>query len=507
MRTTPAVLVAGLAVLAVLGTAYGHGTGSETLPPVEMNGMMVTIQVSSETDDAGIQVDLSMIQDDTKDPIDDVVYLVAARHGQTQLFTEEFHRDDGRMVFEFVSEGGADEITVRDISEGGLFGIFAEKRIEVAGPGLADGGLYSFDVTVLSASGYQPPEPPVFNSAISIPKQYDQTVRDDYWGDQEITFITYYDQFQERSYDAATGEVSFTMPFEWTPGIIEQIETVHVEFSVPDTFGGLLVADFAASVNGIELDQNRIEVDDYFSDYRTIHVVIPRGDLVRMYDELGGGDTMEFAVRPASGSPYSSVTSNGQYRVLVYLEPPGLPAGGEADVSFSITDVFLRRLAVETSYQMAVTHNGALLHSQGGVSSKDGPITATLSVPDGISGPGEILFYNIDGNDLATASIPVVFFEDTAGPGVPGWVRTTAGWWAEGLIDDGSFIEAIKYLIENGVIDVQPVQAGGGAAGGHLEEWVRTTVGWWAEGLVSDAEFLAGIKHLMESGVISVNFE
>ena len=38
---------------------------------------------------------------------------------------------------------------------------------------------------------------------------------------------------------------------------------------------------------------------------------------------------------------------------------------------------------------------------------------------------------------------------------VPGWVRTNAGWWAEGLIDDQTFLRAIQYLIQEGILVVR----------------------------------------------------
>ena len=37
---------------------------------------------------------------------------------------------------------------------------------------------------------------------------------------------------------------------------------------------------------------------------------------------------------------------------------------------------------------------------------------------------------------------------------VPEWVKNTAGWWASGTIDDGTFVNAIQYLIQEGLIRV-----------------------------------------------------
>ena len=35
---------------------------------------------------------------------------------------------------------------------------------------------------------------------------------------------------------------------------------------------------------------------------------------------------------------------------------------------------------------------------------------------------------------------------------IPDWVKNNAGWWAEGLLSDEEFINAIKFLIEEETI-------------------------------------------------------
>ena len=39
---------------------------------------------------------------------------------------------------------------------------------------------------------------------------------------------------------------------------------------------------------------------------------------------------------------------------------------------------------------------------------------------------------------------------------IPGWIKTTAGLWVDGSITDDVFLQAISYLIEEGVIKVEP---------------------------------------------------
>lgn len=37
---------------------------------------------------------------------------------------------------------------------------------------------------------------------------------------------------------------------------------------------------------------------------------------------------------------------------------------------------------------------------------------------------------------------------------IPSWIKTNAGWWAEGQISDSDYVEGIQWLIENGVIRI-----------------------------------------------------
>ena len=37
---------------------------------------------------------------------------------------------------------------------------------------------------------------------------------------------------------------------------------------------------------------------------------------------------------------------------------------------------------------------------------------------------------------------------------VPDWIKTNAGWWADGTVDDETFLNGITFLLENGIIDV-----------------------------------------------------
>ncbi len=85
---------------------------------------------------------------------------------------------------------------------------------------------------------------------------------------------------------------------------------------------------------------------------------------------------------------------------------------------------------------------------------------------------------------------------------IPEWVKSNAGWWAEGQISDDSFVQAIQYLIKNKVIVIsQPTQESN-LGSDKIPEWVKSNAGWWAEGQISDDSFVQAIQYLIEAGII-----
>ena len=88
---------------------------------------------------------------------------------------------------------------------------------------------------------------------------------------------------------------------------------------------------------------------------------------------------------------------------------------------------------------------------------------------------------------------------------IPEWVKSSAGWWADGITSDAEFAGAIQHLIEIGVITVESVERAETEQSDSIPEWVKSAAGWWADGITSDAEFIGAIQHLIKIGTIQVN--
>lgn len=86
---------------------------------------------------------------------------------------------------------------------------------------------------------------------------------------------------------------------------------------------------------------------------------------------------------------------------------------------------------------------------------------------------------------------------------VPSWIQTTAGFWVDGFSSDGEFVNAIEFLIKEGVIVIPPTASGGETAA-EIPSWIKTTTGYWVDGFTSDKEFVTAIQWLIENDIMRI---
>ena len=89
-------------------------------------------------------------------------------------------------------------------------------------------------------------------------------------------------------------------------------------------------------------------------------------------------------------------------------------------------------------------------------------------------------------------------------PQIPTWVKNNAMLWAEGAIDDDVFIQAIQFLIQQGIIDIPPTESANGSGSGAIPTWVKNNAALWAEGAIDDDVFIQAIQFLIQQGIIMV---
>ncbi len=87
---------------------------------------------------------------------------------------------------------------------------------------------------------------------------------------------------------------------------------------------------------------------------------------------------------------------------------------------------------------------------------------------------------------------------------IPGWIKNNAGWWADGQIDDSSFIQGIQFLIREGFMKIPITQQGSVSEDSQIPGWIKNNAGWWADGQIDDSSFIQGIQFLIREGFMKL---
>ena len=101
---------------------------------------------------------------------------------------------------------------------------------------------------------------------------------------------------------------------------------------------------------------------------------------------------------------------------------------------------------------------------------------------------------------------PIIFFSDSNSNSfkIPSWIKNNAGWWADGIIDDNSFVQGIEFLVKEGIIVVDSTSQGNEESK-EIPTWIKNNAGWWVDGTIDDSTFITGIEFLVKEGLISVD--
>ena len=110
----------------------------------------------------------------------------------------------------------------------------------------------------------------------------------------------------------------------------------------------------------------------------------------------------------------------------------------------------------------------------------------------------KILFLSV----LILVIIGLIVSNASADEQIPNWIKKNAGWWATDAISETEFVNAIEFLVNDGIIKVQSQQSTGQSQG--VPDWVKNTAGWWATDAISDAEFVRAVEFLVDNEIISL---
>ena len=492
--------------------SFGHGLGTETMPPVMIDGTEATLEVASTTSlDTGIrQITISLFKTESGGMINDVSFEVELIKNENMLFKNNFERDDGILIMNLVPSEDSQVQILNQESFASFFGL-ASDQFNLQGKVFEDGGLYKFNVKILTINNYSNvlSEPVEYDLGISIPETTYYEINDRNFGMQELGVITYFDQISEFTYDQETRQIEFSFPFQWDQKTIDQTSVIHEEVQIPKSFGDLLVSKFDVTLNEIDLPESAINIDDFTGGKRIVHVVVSQNELQEIFSSNQfNADNIVLKFQPNENSiPLSGVTENGQFKINLWWENE-MRSNSDAKLGYDILDTFLMDSPISVPYELKLFYNEKELLKKTGIStgSKTQSDGLEFFIPSDVSGILVAKFENLDGNKLAHLEFPILVDRITTAENqyfIPNWVKNNADWWANGQIPDSAFVQGIQFLIKEDII-VVPATESETQDGSNIPEWIKTNAGWWADGQIDDRTFANGIEFLINVGIIVV---
>ena len=300
--------------------AYGHGVGSETLPPQMIGNYNSTIFIKSWPTivDENIkekQITLTIYDVETEEHLHDLkIDFQVSKHDQV-LFSDTFEIEEG--VFSMVFSPNQTIINP-------LESIFANvdsnqmEQIQIHQDIFSEGGLYDFDIVVTSVDSFENilDEPVHFVGSISIPQKFDFETENG----AQVSVTTFYDVIED--FSISENSIKFSMPFVWSEENISQIAVVHEEIHVPKSMSSWITNDYDLKINGIAASDSLITIDDYsIEEERIIHVILPQSSLQDYVDNSDRMD-LEILANAVPKLPLISPTTNNQYDVSLSWDPP-----------------------------------------------------------------------------------------------------------------------------------------------------------------------------------------
>ena len=388
-------------------SVYGHGFGIDTISSVDIQGKELSISVEMPMyfeNDQG-QITITATEDETKKNVKNVTFMIGLFHKDEMIFRNYFFAEDGILPIT-VTPTQDDKITIHG-EQDSLLGAWhgtESNPIEITGPLFNSGGLYNFEIeirtidepaNIIENSG-------VYNADLSLIETVSFIQKDSKNNDVEFRSKSYFDSISNFIYDFEAKQVTFEMPFDWSEKQMSHVSVVHVETHLPKDFVEFLSPSYSAYVNGVELFNSSVSVDDYTEDdERIVHLVLLQDHLRYLKNEMKKSDqpiseNMMFTISASEdiAFPLEAYTTSEDFKVNLSWDPLDVEPGIATNFIFTIRDGRTNEPLRNSDYTFVLIQNGKEIHRVSGTAQVGGEFEK-FTFGEDQTGPTIIKFENI----------------------------------------------------------------------------------------------------------------
>lgn len=397
--------------------AFGHGLGVDRISSITVGDQTVDILVEMPqafVGDSNIErITITATDGITDDPVDDITFLLGISHNNQTIFRDYFFAANGVLYLDVETIMGTNP-TIVGIQNGPLNAWQPhtdDDSIRINDSAFGASGLYTFDIAIHSIKGLSNiiSNPTTHYADLSVIESLSslQTSSDG----SMVAFGTksYFDNIQNLTYDATTGEVVIVMPFDWRETRMSHIPVVHVETHFPKEFLEFHSPGYEGYVNDIKLFKSSIVTDDYtVSDERIVHFILLQDHIRFLKNEMKKTgepfpDTITFrlAMVDQAAFPLVAYTISEDFLVNLSWDPPEIEPNEETTFVFTIRDGKTGEPLRNSDYTFIITQNNEEIYRKSG-EAKIGGQFVKFTFTENQTGPTAIKFENIRGTGQET---------------------------------------------------------------------------------------------------------
>ncbi len=511
--------------------SFAQHHGGQQAPPISFGMGEVTVSTSLIPADftpekySNANLKIRFFDPMTNVNIESVSYRIQIFHGTQLVANQMFFDKDGELDIKIQPKSGCQQEElwkctkyygdVDPIVPNALASTSSSIPV-ISGPVFVNSGQYTVKTDIIGAKNpkTQTTQDIHFETVVIIPNEQ-QFKMIASGTEYSISAKNFQDPITKLHYDESSKSIIFEMPFDWAH--IEHMDFVKNYFEIPKNFLPFQhVNSFYGKVNDVLILPKDLHYDKYSSkNTNIIHFMINNDELKQFKNS---DSKLNVAIIPESQS--SIISEN-------LLFDNGFKALASYDSRYSKSKDFLfsivffdskGNLATDIRYGYGLKDpSGKEIVNTGG-----NPNNLGIALPNGID--TRILDASLEGKysmqivllgighddferpifkkfefEMVKSEIPETVIPVSA---IPSWIKNNAGWWADGSIDDDSFIQGIQFLIKEKIISIPSTQ-NSGTGSNEIPSWIKNNAGWWADGLIDDDSFIQGIQFLIKEGLIN----
>ena len=537
------VILAVFLVLAIaisIPSAFAQHHGGAQAPPVSFGAGEVTVSTSLNPPDfipnKGEEANLKIRFFDaaSNQNIENVTYRVQIFQGNDLVANKMFFDADGELdiivqpnptcdnkeLWKCTTYYGEEDLIIPNAISSS-----PSSTPTIAGPVFDKSGEYTIKTAIIGAVNPKTvTEVDInFETVVVLPHEQVFTINAEN-NQYPISVKNFQDPITEFKFDENTNSISFVMNVDSHHGEIKDIKNY---FEIPKEFTPFKNAHaFSAEANNVKLSDKNIHFDQFSKkETNIIHFVIEGDELSTIKESES---SINFTIIPDESAKINTkeINFDNGYKAVISYDSEHY---GDEESTFLFAFFEPSGELVENvryGYGIKDPIGNETVNTGGnanllGINLPNGVDTRMMPTPTHGQYNMQVVILGIGQTDFDQFMFKEFGFELTeaerventsgivqekdvpkASSSIPDWIKNNAGWWAEGAIEDDSFIQGIQFLIKENLIVVDIPETTASTSDGSIPDWIKNNAGWWAEGAIEDDSFIQGIQFLIKEGII-----